>query len=49
MLDGIVSAKEIKRTAQIQFAAEARRELLHLGGPRNERLPAERRAAACSG
>ena len=48
MLDGIDIGKEIKRTAQIQFAGEAAPELLHLARPRNERLllNAERRLAA---
>ena len=48
MLGGIDVAKETRRTAQIQFAGEAAPELLHLAGPRNERLllNAERRFSA---
>src|SRR6266481_1705554 len=48
LLNGIDVSKEMKRTAQIQFAGEAAPELLHLARPRNERLllNAERRLAA---
>ena len=45
MLGAIDVGKEMKRTAQIEFASEAAPELLHLARPKNERLllNAERR------
>jgi tetratricopeptide (TPR) repeat protein len=48
MLNGIDIGKELRRTAQIQFAGEAAPELLHLARPRNEALllNAERRLSA---
>ncbi len=48
MLNGIDIGKEVRRTAQIQFAGEAAPELLHLARPRNEALllNAERRLSA---
>lgn len=48
MLNGIDVGKEIRRTAQIQFAGEAAPELLHLARPRSETtlLNAERRLSA---
>jgi hypothetical protein len=48
MLDSIDVGKEMKRTAQIQFAGEAAPELLHLARTKNEHLllNAERRLSA---
>jgi tetratricopeptide (TPR) repeat protein len=48
LVGNIEVSKEIKRAAQIQFAAEAAPELLHLNGPQtgNLLLKAERRLAA---
>jgi tetratricopeptide (TPR) repeat protein len=48
ILNGIDVNKEARRESQIQYAGEAAPELLHLAGPRNERLllNAERRFSA---